>query len=242
MEWILYRYFLKATRYPLYTLNLYIYPFFMIFPYVLISEYFSISDFVFKNMIAWVWLSQILFGVSNSIVDFKIEGDFSVVLMLPIRFHVYLFVRYIYIVMDCLIITFVSLVLGYFLLDLSISNLLFFLLNLLLLSLSIFCVSLVLCSLVLRFKKVASINVFIQQFLGAMSGYTNSIKNYPYYIKFISLLIPLTYTIFFHERNVFHGKFFIAFVILSISYYLLGRYLMKKSLVFVKRKGDVDLW
>ena len=242
MFWIVKKELLMRLRYKMLTINLYLYPFFLIAPYVLVSEYYQMEGNVLINMILWVWLCQLLFGISDGISELRIEGTFMNILMSPCGFIGYLFYKYFFHIIDCSIITIITASLSAIFLDIRVANLFLFLAACILFSISLFSFSLLFAGLVLKYKKVRSLNYFLQQVFGFLSGYTNNVYRFPTYIRFFSFLIPLTYSIVFFNQTTTNNMIFIILIALTIIYFLLGIAFLKKELHDLRKRGDVEQW
>ena len=242
MFWIIKKELLYELRYKITTLNIYLSGFFMIFPYVLAADTYGIASRILMNMIIWSWMCQFLFGIGNIIEEEKVTGTFINVIFFPISITKYYFFRYLFLVIDCSIMTLITLFLFY-LCGYHIENISSFVFTLLLESISLFSFSVFYSSILMRFKRLRNINAVMHQFFGALSGYTVSINKYPYYIRFVSYLLPLTYSIIINENGLFNQPiFYIAMVGLSIIYLILGMSIMRIELRKWRREGAIEQW
>lgn len=232
-----------AVRYPMMTANLWLNPFFMIAPYIMLSESYGMSSHILETMLLWSWMCQFIFGISNSINDLKMEGTFVNILMSPCSFLQYQFMYFIYLVIDNAIMTAVTLLLCRLILNVTVSSLLSFICLLAVTSAALFCFSVGYTVLVLRFKKIAGINSFIQQVLGVLSGYTYSVKYYPVAVRFLSYCIPLTYAIVISEQNYqFSFSFAAVWAVIAAVYLIIGSKMTEHGIIEMKRRGDIEQW
>lgn len=241
MHWFIKKECLMAMRYKMQTFNLWFNPFFMIAPYILLAESYDIASSVLGNMILWTWLCQFLFGISNSINDLRIEGTFENILMAPCSFISYQFMYYLYLLIDNSMMTVVTLLLSGLILRVFIVNLPEFIVTLLISSLSLFCFSVGYTSLVLRYKRMYGINSFLQQVFGVLSGYTVSIHKYPWFIRFFSYCIPLTYSILLYNRDI-SLLMTAVWTGISLTYFFIGRRFVNKGITAMKKRGDFEQW
>lgn len=242
MLWVIKKELLMNARYKMKTINRYCFPFFLIAPYVLIAQYYGFNVEILKNMIMWIWMCQLLFGVADGIGELCIEGTLVNIIASPIGIVGYLFGKYVYHAIDCIFITLFTLAFAKIFLNLTIDGILLFIVEVIALSLSLFCFSIMFAVMVLKYKKVKELNYFLQQLFGFLSGYTNDIKSYPAGIRFISYLIPLTYSILLNKKQISFKHEFLILLFLSMSYFVLGSVLLKKEINKARSKGNLELW
>ena len=103
-------------------------------------------------------------------------------------------------------------------------------------------------SMTLYFKKLSSVNFLIQQLIGVLSGTTVNVDKYSRYVRVISNVIPLTFSIKI-GRNLFYGKRFAQIFPdflklngISIIYLILGLVLLKKVENNLRNKGEWEVW
>lgn len=242
MFWIIKKDLLLHRRYKMETFNLYLFPFFLIAPYILLSNYYQIASIVLMNMIIWEWLCQLLFGISDGIGELRIEGTFSNVIMTPLGLVGYLFYKYFSHVLDCVIITITTLLLANLFLGVGLADPLTFVIMCVIFSVSLFAFSIIFAVLVLRYKRVKDLNYFLQQLFGFLSGYTNDIRRFPTPLRFFSFLIPLTYAIIFFDGFYIDPKLAIILLILTIIYLVIGSRLLSKEMDSLRQKGEIEQW
>jgi len=243
MLWLTWKEIITESRYKMMMFNLWVNPFFMIAPYVLLAESYGISAHILESMILWSWLVQFMFGISNSINDLKMEGTFTNILMMPCKFVTYQFMFYLYMVCDNLMMTFVTLLLSKWILGVTVNNLFYFICLLLISSLTLFCFSVGYTYIVLRFKKISGINNLMQQLFGYLSGYTTSITKYPIILRFVSYCLPLTYAIMasYNGYSLTYNQLLI-WLGLSLLYLIIGSVLVEKGINKMKMRGDIEQW
>ena len=242
MSMIIKKELLMLTRYKMQTINIYLFPFFLIAPYILVSEYYQIEGNILMNMIMWVWLCQLLFGISNGIGELRIEGTFSNIIMGPCGLTGYLFYKYIFHIIDCSIITTTTLILSKVFLNVTVDHPLLFILECIVFSLGLFAFGMFFAVLVLRYKRVKSLNYFLQQIFGFLSGYTNDVYKFPSTLRFFSFLIPLTYAIVFFNKTYTNELIFIFLLVITILYLVIGNKLLNKELNNMRKKGEIEQW
>ena len=237
---IIWRELLYYKRYGLTTINRILSEFFILFPYIILSNEYGSTERTIKAMISWYWLVQLMFRIGGGFQEERQLGTFTITLMAPQSLTMYLHYKYIAIIIDCYVMTTVTL----FLLNLfgyCITNIVSFYLILALQSYMIFIFSCLYCAFSLKYKKLDSFNSFIQHAIGILSGYTQNIARFPIYIRCISYLIPLTYSILF-STNELNFVLIVSEVFLTAIYFLFGKRLINKSVSLLKMKGETEQW
>ena len=225
------------------TLNLWFNPFFMIAPYIMLAENYGIASHILETMLLWSWMVQFMFGISDSISALKMEGTFTNVLMAPCSFLQFQFMEFLFLVLDNTCMTVVTLTLTKLILGVTVENLGMFALEVYLTAFSLFCFSIGYSVLVLKYKKISGINSFLQQVFGFLSGYTYSIKKYPYILRFVSYCLPLTYGILFSEQKYSLTPVqAVSWFIVSLVFLIIGAPLLEKGIRDMKRRGDEEEW
>ncbi|MGB4985477.1 MAG: ABC transporter permease [Erysipelotrichaceae bacterium] len=244
MLWIIKKEIIYCTRYKMMTINRYLYPFFMIAPYLIMSKQFNVNYNIIDNLILWIWMCQLMYGISSGISEVKLEGTFVNIMMAPISIFKFLFFKYLFHVIDCSIITFVTLSLTYVFLGVGVGNILLFCLYLILFSFFLFCFSIMFAGLAIKFIRINEINYFLQQVFGVLSGYTSPIIKLPYFVRFFSYCIPLTYSILVVNNMDAHYNLMLITICLmmSIGYLIFGYFIIKKETINMRKRGDVELW
>ncbi len=242
MYWIVKKEILMRLRYKMETINLYLFPFFLIAPYILVSEYYQMQGNILMNMIMWEWLCQLLFGISDGLGELRVEGTFSNIIMAPCGLKGYLFYKYLFCVIDCIAITSTTLFMSYVFLGVSLDNPVEFILACVVFSVGLYAFSLLFAGLVIRYKKVRNLNYFLQQVFGFLSGYTSDVYRFPLILRFFSFLIPLTYSIVFVNQTYTSKLIFVVLILLTIVYLFLGDKLLDKEVRLLRKRGDAEQW
>lgn len=243
MYWFIKKEILMELRYKMMTLNLWLNPFFMIAPYIILAENYGIASHILETMLLWSWMVQFMFGISDSISALKMEGTFVNVLMAPCSFLKYQFMEFLFLVLDNTCMTAVTLFLTKLILNVSVRNLGMFMLEVYVTAFSLFCFSIGYTALVLRYKRISGINSFLQQVFGFLSGYTYSIKKYPFYLRFVSYCLPLTYGILFSEQEyTLTLNQEIGWIVVSLVFLVVGSFLLEKGINDMRIRGDEEEW
>lgn len=224
-------------------LNLLLNPFFMIEPYVLLAQNYQMCSRVLASMLMWSWLVQLIYGISYGIETLKIEGTIGIILMAPINFITYQLYYFIYLFLFNIVVTSVVLLLTWLFLGITVSQLPSFILTLIISSLGLFCFTVGYSSLILKYKKMNGINTFMQNAFGFLSGYTVSVSKFPTLLRFLSFLLPLTYSIYVVDQNyVLKPIVLFSYVLVCLMWLGIGIYFVNHNLVRMKRKGDFEQW
>lgn len=248
MLWIVKKEMLYHWRYKMTTLNLLLTPFFTISPYLLVAGAYGMESRILGNMILWFWLCQELFSISNGIAELRQEGTFPIIFMTPHSLFTYLFSKYLAFLLDNSAVTVVTLLLTRLFLGITVAQPFHFALNILFSSFFFFAFCLLWIPLLLKYKKVSELILFLQQSLGALSGYTNPQFRFPPLLRFFSYLIPLTYSILWNQgddvmQSVLFGDWrsWLAGALLLL-YLGLGCWGLRKAETALRKRGDIEQW
>ena len=232
-----------SIRYKIQTINMLVSPFFIIYSYVLLASEYGEGKQILKSMLAWYWLNQIFFETGSGFYVERMEGTFVNYLMCPIGIIKYLFWKYIYIVIICIIISINVIIFGnIFGMNILFKEAIMLVLLLLVSSVPTWTCSLLYCGLCLKYKKMSDINSIVKQILGVLSGCTTNINNYSRIVRFVSYLIPLTYTILMSNKNMILGKYLIPQYGIGIICFGIGIAIIKNSVKEMRQKGECEQW
>lgn len=236
-------------RYRIVWINMALTPFFIIGPYVFTSKGINVhlEGSVLVGCFIWYWLNQYFFGLGDAFSEERELGTLVNVALSPMSFLKFLIGKGLWIFVECIYITTISMLI-FKLVGINKGTSLLMLLVYSISGIYIFTFSIFFSALVLFFKKLSSINFLVQQGLGILCGTTVKVNNYPKIIQLIANIIPLTFSIKI-GRDILNGNGFSRIAIslliltaLSVFYFILGIYLLKKVEKSLRIKGEWELW
>lgn len=236
-----YREVLESFRYRVIWLNLFITPFFTFAPFVYLVNQNARED-VLIGLLCWYELNQLFFGISNCLIEERMNGTFINLFIMPFSFSLYLLAKGIWLLLQTIsIILFTILLFAFF--GIYISHMAYVFALLVINGIFVYGVSVLYLSFVIRFRRLGKLNAIVQQALGFFSGYTNDIQRFPSYVRVISFLLPLTYMIMLaRDMQSFSLVYLCMAGFLSFLCYIVGEYMIKKQWHVLRQKGDMDLW
>ena len=238
------------TRYKLLLLNFSITPFFIIAPFVFIAKILnnSLEEFVFISTMMWYWLNQYFFSLGGLLKEERAEGNFVSVFLSPISLIKHIFLKGIFVFLNCSYITIITMVFFKIFTSINKSTSIFMFFIYLMSGLYLFCFSIFFTSLTLIFRQLNSMNFAIQYGIGLLSGMSSNPEKFSKPLLIISNLIPLTYTIKI-GRGILSGsklEYLINYIfilsILSILFFFIGYAIIKYSERRIRKTGEFELW
>lgn len=236
-------------RYRMIWINLSLTPFFMIAPYVFTAKGIDMNfeSMVLIGSILWYWLNQFFFSIGDCFNEERETGTFVSIALSPISLIQYLIGKGLFEFFKCLCITVITMLI-FTMVGIDKANNIKMLLVYLTNGIYMFTFSIFFSSMTLYFKKISSVNFLIQQLIGVLSGTTVNVDKYSRYVRVISNVIPLTFSIKI-GRNLFYGKRFtqifpdfLKLNVISIIYLILGLVLLKKVENNLRNKGEWEVW
>ena len=169
------------------------------------------------------------------------DGTFTNLFLYPIKFHEYFIAKALQIIIESYIVSLIQ-IFFFSLLGIHITDLTHFLLILAINDVVSANMGVLFLCLSMQFQKLGSINSLAQQIIGFLSGYSTDIKRYPDIIRFISYVIPLTYTIALSRNDVssFNLLWLIIPIILSFLLTIIGYCRINRDIEILRKKRDVD--
>ncbi|MFO3796158.1 MAG: ABC transporter permease [Anaerolineales bacterium] len=229
--------------YPLDLISLAISPFFIVAPFVFVAKAHNenLQLAVALGLIVWYWLSMFFWGVGYGVRDEVEEGVIESLLATPAPIRTLLAAKAIDTLLINLYITAALVVLLWLLagvpfrLDWARFFLLFIVSNLALASLSF-----VYAAFVLVARQAAFAGNLFQEAVGILSGMTAPVSILPKAIRWLSMLIPLTYAIE-GARKVAVGQFpygeITILLIFSAVLLLFGAFFVQKAERYLRLTG-----
>ena len=236
------------SKYRIIWANRIITPFFIIAPWVFTGNIFShnFGVSIIVGGILWYWLNQLFFGVQDAFVDEREEGTLESVVLSPISLRIFIIGKSLWVIVECVYITFFT-VLFFYLLGFESITLLVGIFIYILLGISLFSFSYLWAPLVLIFRKLHGTSFIVQEGIGSISGVTANVKSYPSYIRVFSNILPLTFAIMF-ARAYLYGDIqtmefsALALFMISVIYLILGDILLKYAEKINRIEGGWEKW
>jgi ABC-type multidrug transport system permease subunit len=217
--------------------------FFMLASYVFMMSG-DDQESVLKGMLCWYGLNQAFFGIGGFIAEERMEGSFTNLFLYPINFTKYFIAKGIQILIETYVISLLQIVF-FSLLGVTVrTEILSFIAILFINDLIAVNMAILFLCLTMRFKRLSSLNSWVQQLIGVFSGYSVDLKKYPIILQYISYLIPLSYTIRV-ARSTFNiymlWLLFVGFA-LSLLLALFGFSKIRGTIDSMRKKGDEEQW
>ncbi|MEI6510275.1 MAG: ABC transporter permease [bacterium] len=236
------------SRYRFVWINRSLTPFFMLAPYVLAGRSLSaaLDGPILVGCLIWYWLNQYFFGLGGAFAEEREEGTMTSIALSPLSPLGFLVGRGLWLLVDCLFITAVTMIL-FALLGVPQGTWWLMLLLYLLCGLFMFAFSIFFAAMILLFRRLDSLNFIIQQGLGLLSGQTARIETYPRALQLVAYTFPLVYAIRL-GRAVLAGEssliapLFLGLCGITLIYFLLGILGLNWSVRRMRQRGEWETW
>lgn len=229
-------------RYKWLLINLVVGTFFMIAPYVYMVSA-KQQVLTLKGMLCWYGLNQAMFGIGGFVEEERMDGTFTNLFLYPVEFRQYFIAKALQIIIESYVVSLIQ-IFFFSLAGIHIPDLFHFLIILAVNDVVTANMGVLFLCLSMQFRKLGSVNSLVQQIIGFFSGYSSDIRRYPDVIRFVSYVIPLTYTIAFARNDMFSFSLLWLIIPTAISFLfaLIGYSRINRDIEVLRKKGDVDQW
>ena len=236
------RFLMTDLRYKWLLINLVVGTFFMIAPYVYIVSA-KQQVLTLKGMLCWYGLNQAMFGIGGFVEEERMDGTFTNLFLYPVEFRQYFIAKALQIIIESYVVSLIQ-IFFFSLVGIHITDLEHFLVILAVNDVVTANMGVLFLCLSMQFRKLGSINSLVQQIIGFFSGYSSDIRRYPDVIRFVSYVIPLTYTIAFARNDMLSFNLFLLIIPIVLSFLLayVGYSRINHDIEVLRKKGDVDQW
>ena len=194
-------------------------------------------------MLCWYGLNQAMFGIGGFVEEERMDGTFTNLFLYPVEFRQYFIAKALQIIIESYVVSLIQ-IFFFSLVGIHITDLEHFLVILAVNDVVTANMGVLFLCLSMQFRKLGSINSLVQQIIGFFSGYSSDIRRYPDVIRFVSYVIPLTYTIAFARNDMLSFNLFLLIIPTALSFLLacVGYSRINHDIEVLRKKGDVDQW